>query len=91
MIEDISQAMLTPYRTAFPVDTKSYPGTHSMNTMYPVSRRYVILHFRDQRSIYIASLRYRNHAEMTVLMGEQKLSGMVVVSAQIKAIWMVRI
>ena len=41
------------------------------------------------RSIYIASLRYRNHAEMTVLMGEQKLSGMVVVSAQIKAIWMV--
>ena len=41
------------------------------------------------RSIYIASLRWRNHAEMTVLMGEQKLSEMVVVSAQIKAIWMV--
>ena len=47
MIENISQAMLTPYRTAFPVDIKSYLGTHSMNTMYPVSRRYVILHFRD--------------------------------------------
>ena len=74
MIEDISQAMLTPYRTAFPVDSKSYSGTHSMNTMYPVSRRYVILHFRDQRGIQIASLRYRNHAEMTVLMGEQKPS-----------------
>ena len=47
MIEGISQAMLTPYRTAFPIDIKSYLGTHSMNTMYPVSRRYVILHFRD--------------------------------------------
>ena len=47
MIENISQAMLTPYRTAFPVDIKSYLGTHSMNTMYPVSRRYVILHFRE--------------------------------------------
>ena len=54
-----------------------------------VKANHVLSNSALHRSIYIASLRYRNHAEMTVLMGEQKLSGMVVVSAQIKAIWMV--
>ena len=43
--------------------------------------RYVTLHFRDRRGG--ASLRYRNHAEITVLMCEKEaLSGMISVPAQ---------
>ena len=58
--------MLTVYRIDFRADTKSYP------VWTPI--RYVTLHFRDRRSAAqrgAASLRYKNRAEITILICEQ--------------------
>ena len=44
------------------------------------NNRYVMLHFRDQRSAY--SLRSRNPAEITVVMCIEALSGMVLMPAK---------
>lgn len=56
--------MFTLYQIAFYADTKSIQS--SVNTTYPRCDS----HFRDRRGV--ASLRYRNRAEITVLVCEEK-------------------